>query len=145
MKKSMINFIEKKAVGYTRHGGSLWALCAATAIRLPSWFTVPNVKEMSDKFIQNIIDYDQMDENTHIMEFVPNTTLLKSKKNVVLKINDEFGVDAKYIRLYDWSTYAHFKVNIRTGMIYVYETVSNVLIGLILPVKIKKEAKNESL
>ena len=49
MKKSTINFIEQKAIGYTRHGGSLWALCAATAIRLPSWFTISIVKEMSDK------------------------------------------------------------------------------------------------
>lgn len=147
MKKSMINFIETKAIGYTRHGGSLWALCAATAIRLPSWFTVSNVKEMSDKFIQNMIDYDQKDEYTHITEFVPNTTQLKSRKNVILKINDKFGVDAKYIRMFDWATYAHFKVNLRTGLIYVYETVSNVLIGLILSVKIKKKeaVPNESL
>ena len=147
MKKSMINFIEQKAIGYIRYGGSLWALCAAVAVRMPSWFLVSTVKEMSDKFIQNMIDYDQKDEYTHITEFVPNTTQLKSKKNIVLKINDKFGVDAKYIRLFDWNTDVHFKVNLRTGLIYVYKTVSNVLIGLILPVKIKKKeaVPNESL
>ena len=141
MKKSMINFIETKSIGYTRHDGSLWALCAAVAVRLPSWFTVSNVKEMSDKFIQNMIDYDQKDEYTHITEFVPNTTALKSRKNVILTISDVFGVKAEYIRLFDWNTDVYFKVNLSTGLIYVYETVLNVLIGLILPVKImKKEA-----
>ena len=147
MKKSTINFIEKKAYAYTSYGGSFWVLCNAVAIRLPSWFTISNEKEISDKFIPNMINYDQNDEFTYITEFVPNTTLLKSRKNVVLKINDKFGVDAKYIRLFDCATYAHFKVNLRTGLIYVYETVSNVLIGLILPVKIKKKevVSNESL
>lgn len=147
MKKSMINFIETKAVGYTRHDGSLWALCPATAIRLPSWFAVSTVKEMSDKFIQNIIDYDQKDEYTYITEFVPNTTQMKSRKNVILKINDKFGAKAEYIRMFDWLADARFRVNLRTGLIYVYKSMEDVLIGLILPVKIKKKeaVPNESL
>ena len=147
MKKSMINFIENKAIGYTRHGGSLWALCADVAVRLPSWFAVSTVKEMSDKFIQNMIDYDQRGYDVCLMEFIPNMTQLKSRKNVILTINDVFGVKAEYIRMFDWLTDVRFKVNIKTGLIYAYKSMEDVLIGLILPVKIKKKeaVPNESL
>lgn len=139
MKKSTIKFIEEKAVGICQHDGSTWALCAAIAIRLPSWFQPPNVTKLNDKFIQTMIDFDLKDLDARLMEYTPSTIWLKSQKNINLYINSQFAVQAKYIRLFDWRTYACFRVNIKTGLIYVYETVSNVLIGLILPVKIKKE------
>lgn len=141
MKQSTIRFIDEKAVGVCQHDGSTWALCPAVAIRLPSWYPIPNVRKNSDTFIQKMIDFDQKGYDAWLMEYTPNTEFLKSQKNINLTINDQYSVQAKYVRLFDWRTDAQFRVNIKTGLIYVYESVTDTLIGLILPVKKKKEVK----
>ena len=139
MKNSTIRFIDEKAVGVCQHDGSTWALCPAVAIRLPSWYPIPNVRKNSDTFIQNMIDFDQREYDAWLMDFSPNKTYLNSQKNINLTINDQYSVQAKYIRLFDWRTSAVFNVNPKTGLVYVYERMTSILIGLILPVKIKKE------
>ena len=138
MKKSIMRFIEENAVGVCQHDGSTWALCRTVVIRLPSWYPIPNVRKNSDTFIQKMIDFDQKDYEAWLTDYTPNTVYLKSQKNINLTINDQYSVQAKYIRMFDWRTDARFRVNIKTGLIYVYESVTDTLIGLILPFK-KKE------
>ena len=141
MKTSTIRFIDEKAQGICQHDGSTWAVCPAMAIRLPSWYQAPKVREYSNTFIQKTIDYDQKGYDSWLMDFIPNTAALKSRKNISLMISNQYSVQAKYIRLFDWRTDARFRVNTRTGLIYVYESVTDILIGIILP--IKKEVKDE--
>lgn len=145
MKTSTIRFIDEKATGVCQYDGSTWAICPAMAIRLPSWYPIPKVRQYMDTFIRNTIDYDQEGYDSWLMDFIPDTAILKSRKNINLTINSQYSVQAKYVRLFDWRTDARFRVNVRSGMIYVYESVTDMLIGLILPVKRKEVKDNESL
>ena len=138
------NYLINSTRAYTRYDGSVWAITNTIAIRLPENYKPnPNLKFLQDKFIPDLLAYDQsdrqmMDLDTEVESWRP---ILKDYHHVELHIplgEDvfEYGYNSKYVKMFNWHTDARYSVNLSTGLMYVTESIIGTLMGIILPIKL---------
>lgn len=147
------NYLITATQVYTNYDGSVWAVCNPIAVRLPENYELNTHKKFfNDKFIPNLIASDQkadsfiMDIDDYINGYWRNQ--LRDYHQVELHLNlDEksFGYCyySKYIKMFNWHTDARYEVNLSTGLMYVKESITDTLMGIILPIKLKGGVANE--
>lgn len=128
--------------GYTKYDGSFWAITNVVAIRLPEDYELRgSVRGLNDNFIPNLIEHDQeldsfyMDIDDYINKYWKHA--LRNHQHIVLHLNDKHAYNSKYVKMFNWHTDARYLVNLNSGLMYVKESITDVLMGLILPIKLK--------
>lgn len=145
------NHLNKCTRAYTNYDGSVWALTNVMAIRLPEDYNLRgDIEFLHDKFIPNMLAYDgvhdrlMMDLDRYIEEHWKLS--LRDCRDIVLHIRkDDYDCDyaynSKYVKMFNWHTDARYRINLSTGLMYVRESITDNLMGLVLTIKLEGGAK----
>ena len=148
MKKSAINYLNKNLKSYCHDVSGTWAICNCVAMLLPEGYIEDKaVKETAPDFMKKLFNYD-FTSYTDLKDGSFVLPDLKTAKTIYVTCYTEddfryqkYRYNNQLIRLFDYND-VNFMINLSTGMLYAMNEADNI-IGVILPLVIKKEGEKE--